>query len=606
MQRSRIAPRTLILAAFLLSLALGQWTPVHAQTVIFVNSTVDQGEDDEDRCRAEVPCTFRRAINTAQLELNGAIVRACFDPTEVPGARPCPAGAEPLRKSDPNFDPATGKWVMKMSLNLEIILTNKLVFVDFRQGLTWKSPADNRIVVDGGDVGLEYLISMESDTNILAGFDFRGTYKRAGMVLQGGIINDDAEGNQIGPGIVFADIKGPDAFSGGHALQITGLRTSRNKVVGNWCGIKGDGTVLAPVSGDCINLEQGTFGNVIGDAMPGNQNYFAAGSTGIRLEDSDFVGLEKQTKNNAIEYNVFGVNPKGQPTNGLTNAILISYAPGNRIHKNTIAASKQSGIQIQNPVTGTLITDNTIGAGIDGKTCMQNGGDGIQLVSGPNETVISGNAIFCNKGNGITIQGKASRGNTLSRNSITGNQGKSISISSNANDDIKPPRLDELTESTLAGVACAGCTVEVYSDMDKQADVYEGMVVAGADGAFTFAKPDGFLYRYVTALATNGKNSSALATAKLIPGTHVARTPTPTATPTEWGATAGPTSATPATPTPRPSGTVPTTAVPTATGALTPPTATMTATGPEPATRTPTLATPGTKKTIHLPWAQKP
>ena len=244
--------------------------------------------------------------------------------------------------------------------------------------------------------------------------------------------------------------------------------------------------------------------------------------------------------------------------------------------------------------------------GIDGKTCMQNGGDGIQLVSGPNETVISGNTIFCNKGNGITIQGKASRGNTLSRNSITGNQGKSISISSNANDDIKPPRLDELTETTLAGVACAGCTVEVYSDMDKQADVYEGMVVAGADGAFAFSKPDGFLYRYVTALATNGKNSSALATAKLIPGTHVARTPTPTATPTEWGATAGPTSATSATPTPRPSGTVPTTAVPTATGALTPPTATMTATGPDPATRTPTLATPGTKKTIHLPWAQKP
>ena len=104
---------------------------------------------------------------------------------------------------------------------------------------------------------------------------------------------------------------------------------------------------------------------------------------------------------------MFGVNPKGQPTNGLTNAILISYAPGNRIHKNTIAASKQSGIQIQNPVTGTMITDNTIGAGIDGKTCMQNGGDGIQLVSGPNETVISGNTIFCNKGNGITIQGKA-------------------------------------------------------------------------------------------------------------------------------------------------------------------------------------------------------
>ena len=599
MQRLRVAPRTLLLVAFLLSLTLGQWRPVHAQNVIFVNSTIDQGEDDEDLCRADAPCTFRRALNSAQQELNGAIVRACFDPAEIPGARPCPAGVEPLRKSDPNFDARTGKWVLKMTLNLEIILTNRLVFIDFRQGLPWKSPADNRIVVDGGDIGLEYLISVESDTNILAGFDFRGTFARAGMVLQGGIINDNAEGNQIGPGIVFADIKGPDEFTGGHAVQITGLRTSKNKIVGNWCGIKGEGTVLAPVSGDCVNLEQGTFDNVIGDAMPNNQNYFAAGSTGVRLEDTDFVGLEKQTKNNAIEYNIFGVNPKGQPTNGLTNAILISYAPGNRIHKNIISASKQSGIQIQNPVTGTLITDNTIGAGPDGKSCMQNGGDGIQLVSGPNGTVISGNSIFCNKGNGVTIQGKASRRNKVSRNSITGNEGKSISISSNANDDIKVPRLDELTATSLKGVACAGCTVEVYSDMDKQADVYEGMVVAGSDGAFTFEKPDGFLYRYVTALAISGENSSALATAKLIPGTHVARTPTPTATPTEWGATAAPTSATPSTPTPKPSATLPTTAVPTSSGSPTTPTATGTATRPDPGTPT------APARTILLPWAQK-
>lgn len=603
MQQRRVRPALsrLLLSALFLVLTLAQWQPVHAQTVIFVNSTVDQAEDEFDLCRGEVPCTFRRALNTAQHELSGAIVRACFDPAEVPGARPCPEGVQPLRKSDANFDASTGKWVLKMSLNLEIILTNKLVFVDFRQGLPWKSPADNRIVVDGGNIGLEYLISMESDTNILAGFDFRGTFKRAGMVLQGGIVNDAAKRNQIGPGIVFADIKGPDEFTGGHAVQITGQRTSENKFVGNWCGIKGDGTVLAPVSGDCVNLEQGTTDNVIGDAAPGNANYFAAAAgSGVRIEDSEFIGLEKQTKNNAIEYNLFGINAKGQPTNGLSNAVLISYAPGNRIHRNVISSSKRSGIEIQNPVTGTLITENTIGAGPDGKTCMQNGGDGIQLISGPNETVIEHNSIFCNMGNGVTIQGKASRLNTISRNSITGNQGKSISISSNANDDVKPPRLDELTETALKGVACAGCTVEVYSDMDKQADVYEGTVVAGADGSFTFDKPDGFLYRYVTALATNGRNSSALATSKLIPGSHIARTPTPTSTPTPWGATAEATSKTP-TPTSRPS----VTTTP-ATGSPPSPTVTMTATGPEPRTPSPSPTHDGSKAVIYLPKASKP
>lgn len=608
MPRFRPYPHRLLLPLLLLTLVLADWQPVHAQTVVYVNSTADQGEDDFDLCRNDVPCTFRRALNTAQHELNGAIVRACWDPAEVPGARPCPNGVEPLRKSDPNYDATTGKWVMKMTLNLEIILTNKLVFIDFRQGLPWKSPADNRVVVDGGDIGLEYLISVESDTNILAGFDFRGTFERAGIVVQGGIVNDASVRNQIGPGIVFADIKGPDEFTGGHAVQITGLRTSANKVVGNWCGVKGDGTVLAPVSGDCVNLEQGTFNNVIGDAMPSNQNYFAAAAgSGVRIEDSEFVGLEKQTKGNAIEYNVFGVNPKGQATNGLSNAILISFAPENRIHHNVIASSRGSGIQIQNPVTGTLITENTIGPGPDGKTCMMNGGDGIALLSGPNRTVIRGNAIFCNKGNGVTVQGKASRFNLISQNSITGNQGKSISLSSNANDDLKPPRLDELTETSLKGMSCAGCKVEVYSDMDKQADVYEGDVVAGADGTFTFEKAGGFLYRYVTALTISGENSSALAAAKLIPGSHVARTPTPTRTPTPWGATPEAT---------RPGGTVSPSPTLAPSPSLTPPgnTATPSGTNPTqaPAPTTPIAPTerPATQDPesprIYLPWGQKP
>lgn len=601
--------RPLVLPALLLSLLLADWQPVHAQAVIFVNSTADQGEDDFDLCRNDVPCTFRRALNSAQHELSGAIVRACWDPAEVPGARPCPAGVEPLRKADPNYDPTSGKWVMKMSLNLEIILTNKLVFIDFRQGLPWKSPADNRVVVDGGDIGLEYLISVESDTNILAGFDFRGTFERAGIVIQGGIINDASVRNQIGPGMVFADIKGPDEFTGGHAVQITGKRTSANKVVGNWCGVKGDGTQLAPVSGDCVNLEQGTFNNVIGDAMPGNQNYFAASAgSGVRLEDSEFVGLEKQTKGNAIEYNVFGVNPKGQPTNGLSNAILISYAPENRIHHNVIASSRGSGIQIQNPVTGTIITENTIGPGPDGKTCMMNSGDGIALLSGPNRTVIRGNSIFCNKGNGVTVQGKASRLNLISQNSITGNQGKSISISSNANDDLKPPRLDELTETSLKGLSCAGCKVEVYSDMDKQADVYEGEAQAAADGSFVFEKPGGFLYRYVTALTVNGDSSSALAAAKLIPGSHVARTPTPTRTPTPWGATVEPTQSggatTPpsASPTPRPSAS-PVSSSATPSGPS--PTAALPTTPPATTAR-PATQIPGGGSKIFMPWANKP
>ena len=54
-----------------------------------------------------------------------------------------------------------------------------------------------------------------------------------------------------------------------------------------------------------------------------------------------------------------------------------------------------------------------------------------------------------------------------------------------------------------AGAACAGCTVEVFSDSAGQGRVYEGATTADADGNFRFSKADGLTGPYVTATATD-------------------------------------------------------------------------------------------------------
>ena len=57
------------------------------------------------------------------------------------------------------------------------------------------------------------------------------------------------------------------------------------------------------------------------------------------------------------------------------------------------------------------------------------------------------------------------------------------------------------------GSACAGCTVDLYSDDEDEGQTYEGSAVAGPDGAFEAeAKPSG---PNVAATATDAGGSTS-------------------------------------------------------------------------------------------------
>jgi hypothetical protein len=503
--------------------------PAMAQSVVYLSSTDDVITQNDESCVPGQPCPLRTAIRTAQREANGAIVRACFDPAEVPGALPCPPGGRPLRKSDKGYDPVEDRWIIKIKSNLPIEMNAKQTFVDLRQGLDWKSPADNKIVIDAGDLGLDHLFAMDSDRNILAGFEIRGSFLRSAILIRGGRTRDESRNNQIGPGIIFAKIPH------GAGLHIKSADTSNNKFIGNWCGITGDGTVISPLTDDCVFLEQGTYGNVIGDASPAGRNIFAAttAGSGVRIEDSEFVGLNVQTRQNVIEYNWFGLDAKEQATGGLDSGIIFVWSPFNTVRHNVISNSRNAGIGAFNVMTGTIISDNIIGGDSKAEGCRGNKSDGVLLVSGPSGSVIERNQVVCNQGNGITLQGANTRDNLIRQNTIRGIVGKPISILSDANRKIRPPKIVELSSTQVSGTTCVTCTVEIFSDANKQAQFYEGSVEADASGNWSFEPADGFRGRYVTASTTDVLNSSELAAAVLVPNGG-GRSPTPTNGPPTW------------------------------------------------------------------------
>ncbi len=73
------------------------------------------------------------------------------------------------------------------------------------------------------------------------------------------------------------------------------------------------------------------------------------------------------------------------------------------------------------------------------------------------------------------------------------------------NGGLSPPVISRL--EPVEGLACAGCTVDVYSDDEDEGQTYEGSAVAGPDGAFEAdVKPSG---PNVTATATDANGSTS-------------------------------------------------------------------------------------------------
>lgn len=519
---------------------------------IYVNTTVDIVPSSADEvCGESNPCSLRLAIRTGQIEETGAFVTACFDPAEVPGAKPCPEGKRPLRKSDPNYDAATGKWVIKIQNRQPIQMTARQTFVDFKRMLTWRGPQDNRVVIDAS-LGMEHLFGLESETNILSGFEVRGSFESAAILIQPNLRRDPAKNNQIGPGVVLTDI------TKGVGVRILGTEAFNNKVFGIWCGITGDGTEVRAIKEDCIYIEQGAFGNVIGDVEQPNVLAAAEGS-GLRIEQIRVPGVEfEPTRLNEIRGNWLGLDATGASSYGLETGVTFIGSPGNRIIENVISNRRGTGIRLAEAMTETVITDNIIGGDPTGELCRGNAGYGLWLVSGPQATEIKGNRILCNDKGGIFLQATNTRDVTITENRITRNTGKPITLSQGANRGVRVPRITSATRTTVAGTACPGCRVEVFSDPDREAGWFEGATTADEAGAFRFEKAAGFAGEWLAVTATDGRNTSELAEAvKASDATPGRASPTPTVTPTAIGPTPtdGPPSATPTAATPTPTAT---------------------------------------------------
>ncbi|MBN1317608.1 MAG: right-handed parallel beta-helix repeat-containing protein [Anaerolineales bacterium] len=299
-----------------------------------------------------------------------------------------------------------------------------------------------------------------------------------------------------------------------------GVILDGNATCGQGCsglGIEADnvqiyGLQIVNFPGNGIELrgQNNTIGgdeNLVGGPLGRGNLLSKNGGAGIAL-------LESGTYSNTIRGNLIGVDPAGALDWGNGgDGIHINSASYNLITENVISGNGGNGIQgcCNTGSSHNAISQNMIGVGNDGQQAIPNEQNGVWFHDGASNNVVGpGNIIAYNGGSGVMVHTPASRGNTITANSMFGNS-NGIFLLEGGNSNISPPMIVEFDLPTgfLAGFSCAGCQVEIFSDDNGQGQWFEGQSTADSNGYFTFNKGSALTGPHLTATATGSAGNTS-------------------------------------------------------------------------------------------------
>jgi CSLREA domain-containing protein len=247
---------------------------------------------------------------------------------------------------------------------------------------------------------------------------------------------------------------------------------------------------------------------------------------------------------NRIEGNFIGTDAQGASTAGnlCVGVSINSTEGGPASHNNVLGGSSPqarnlisgngcAGVEI-GPGGNNKVQGNIIGADASGTLPLLNVGDGVYVFNATNNNVIGGeaageaNLIAFNGEYGVEVSGGyGASGNTITRNRIHSNVDRGIALLGGGNAGLAAPEITVAMASYVSGKACAGCTIEVFSDENGEGAVYEGTTTAGENGTWSLGEPGGVAGPNLTATATDGTGNTSEFSAPASLQTHKAYLP---------------------------------------------------------------------------------
>jgi hypothetical protein len=340
------------------------------------------------------------------------------------------------------------------------------------------SNAEERNVISANSYGVA-ISGMNARKNVVAG-NFIGLEAFGSVILKNGrgieILYGAAE-NTVGGTTAGAG----NVISGSNESGILLEETSGNSIFGNLIGTDATGTVaLGNHVG--ISIRSDAKRNFIGGPVEGEGNLISGNSDkGIQI-------FRAGADSNVVQGNFIGTDIMGTVSIPNGDGVIINgSARFNRIggssegEGNLISGNSEYGIWITSSAEKNVLCGNRIGCDAGGEKALANGSGGIYIDVGARNNVTGpGNIVRFNKGFGIVVSSDTTSGNTITQNSISGNQGGGIMLEDGANNGVEAPVI--VGSLPLQGTALANSTVEIFSDSADQGRMYEGSVIAGASG----------------------------------------------------------------------------------------------------------------------------
>ncbi|MBA2369226.1 MAG: DUF4347 domain-containing protein [Candidatus Protochlamydia sp.] len=227
----------------------------------------------------------------------------------------------------------------------------------------------------------------------IIGLDISGTLDRGNRA--DGIFIQGSNNNLIG-GSAFGE---GNIISGNDDRGIvTSTNAQNNLIRGNIIGLNISGTAI--VKNNVIGVSLNSSNNILGGNAPGEGNIISGNGTGIFILVSGNI-----VKGNIIGLDKTGTIDLGNTTSGIeivsSNNIVGGILAG---EGNVISGNNGAGIFLNNvSATNNLIKGNIIGLDKTGTLAVGNTNQGILIISGANNNLISMNHIFGNGSLGIDL-----------------------------------------------------------------------------------------------------------------------------------------------------------------------------------------------------------
>jgi CSLREA domain-containing protein len=420
---------------------------------------VNTNADHDDGACTVGDCTLREAINAANA---------------APG-------------SQIHFDLPAGEATISPASNLPFIAAATTIDASTQAGYA----GTPLVTLDGSNVSSDGIgFNVTGDGSTIRGFVITD-WSRAGIdinfsnanTIAGNYIGIDVGGigAQNGDGIFFDQNSDNNTIGGtgpndrnvisanGHdGIFLTngeGGTPDNNTIVGNYIGLRPDGTGTQGVSGNVSDgIELAGDSNTIGGSTAAARNYIAG---------NDDNGITIFGQGNAVKGNVVGLDVNGNPVANSSDGIdVVPFVTdvANVIgglgagDGNVISGNSDDGLFLQSPFSaappGTIVQGNLIGTDPSGTTAVGNGLHGIETNDG-GFNQIDHNTISGNLGDGIYTTGFDSNNNTIAQNMIGTNRAGTAAIPNAQNGvefDFASGTVDRnvISGNTLAGIKTGG------------------------------------------------------------------------------------------------------------------------------------------------------